>query len=41
VALKAQTICIHGDTPGATAIAAEVRRALRAAGVTFGGVLER
>jgi UPF0271 protein len=41
VALKAQTICIHGDTPGATAIAAEVRRALRAAGVTLGGVVER
>jgi len=41
VALKAQTICIHGDTPGATAIAAEVRRVLRAAGVTLGGVLER
>ena len=41
VALKPQTICIHGDTPGAPAIAAEVRRALRAAGVTLGGVLER
>jgi UPF0271 protein len=41
VALRAQTICIHGDTPGATAIAAEVRRTLRAAGVTLGGVVER
>jgi 5-oxoprolinase (ATP-hydrolysing) subunit A len=41
VALKAQTICIHGDTPGATAIAAEVRRALRAAGATLGGLVER
>jgi 5-oxoprolinase (ATP-hydrolysing) subunit A len=41
VALKAQTICIHGDTPGATAIAAEVARALRAAGVTLGGLVER
>jgi UPF0271 protein len=41
VALRAQTICIHGDTPGATAIAAEVRRTLRAAGVTLGGVVEK
>jgi len=41
VALQAQTICIHGDTPGATAIAAEVRRVLRAAGVTLGGLVER
>jgi UPF0271 protein len=41
VALQAQTICIHGDTPGAPAIAAEVRRALRAAGVTLGGLVER
>ncbi len=41
VALKAQTICIHGDTPGASAIAAEVARALRAAGVTLGGLVER
>jgi UPF0271 protein len=28
VAIAAETICIHGDTPGATAIAAEVARAL-------------
>jgi UPF0271 protein len=41
VALQAQTICIHGDTPGATAIAAEVRRVLRAAGVRIGGPVER
>jgi UPF0271 protein len=33
VAIAAQTICIHGDTPGATAIAAEVRRVLVGAGV--------
>jgi 5-oxoprolinase (ATP-hydrolysing) subunit A len=33
VALKPQTICIHGDTPGATKIAAEVARALRSASV--------
>jgi UPF0271 protein len=29
----AETICCHGDTPGAVAIAAAVRRALEAAGV--------
>jgi len=33
IAIEAQTICIHGDTPGATEIAAAVARALRAAGV--------
>jgi len=40
VPLEAQTICIHGDTPGAAAIAAEVRRALRAAGVTIAGLVD-
>ena len=38
VAVDAQTICIHGDTPGAPQIAAEVARALREAGVTLGAV---
>ncbi|HEY1470974.1 MAG TPA: 5-oxoprolinase subunit PxpA [Candidatus Acidoferrum sp.] len=33
VPLFAETICIHGDTPGAAEIAATVRRALRAAGI--------
>jgi 5-oxoprolinase (ATP-hydrolysing) subunit A len=33
--LHAQTICIHGDTPGAAQIAAAVNRALRAAGVAL------
>jgi 5-oxoprolinase (ATP-hydrolysing) subunit A len=33
VAVVAQTICIHGDTPCSTAIAAEVARALRDAGI--------
>jgi UPF0271 protein len=33
VAVKAQTICIHGDTPGAERIAEAVRRALERAGV--------
>jgi 5-oxoprolinase (ATP-hydrolysing) subunit A len=33
IATNAQTICIHGDTPGAQAIAAEVAKTLRQAGV--------
>lgn len=33
VAVEAQTICIHGDTPGAERIAQAVRRSLEAAGV--------
>jgi UPF0271 protein len=41
IAVSAQTICIHGDTPGAPAIAAEVARALRGAGVTLGGLFGR
>jgi UPF0271 protein len=34
VAVNAQTICIHGDTPGAAKIAAVVARALRESGVS-------
>lgn len=34
VAVNAQTICIHGDTPGAPQIAAAVAQALRQAGIT-------
>jgi UPF0271 protein len=33
VAVEAQTICIHGDTPGAARIAEAVRRTLEGAGV--------
>jgi len=33
VGLRAETICCHGDTPGAVEIAAAVRSALEAAGV--------
>lgn len=33
VALRADTVCIHGDTPGAAALAAAVRAGLLAAGV--------
>jgi|SRR5215469_10976703 len=35
VPLQAQTICIHGDTPGAPQIAAAVASALKAAGITL------
>jgi 5-oxoprolinase (ATP-hydrolysing) subunit A len=35
VAVDVQTICIHGDTPGAAKIAATVARTLREAGVTL------
>ena len=41
VALAPQTICIHGDTPGATKIAAEVARALSGAGIKLAGLLEK
>ena len=33
IAVHAQTLCIHGDTPGSNKIAAAVAQALRAAGV--------
>jgi UPF0271 protein len=33
VQLQADTLCIHGDTPGAAAIARAVREALESAGV--------
>jgi len=35
VPVDAKTICIHGDTPGATKIAAAVARILRKAGITL------
>jgi UPF0271 protein len=35
VTIAAQTICIHGDTPGAVEIAARVAEALRGAGVVL------
>ena len=36
VSVGAQTLCIHGDTPGAVKIAETVARTLREAGVTLG-----
>jgi UPF0271 protein len=38
VKLTAQTICIHGDTPGSVQIAAAVARTLRENGVDLGGL---
>ena len=35
VTLRADTICLHGDAPGAAARARAVRAALAAAGVTI------
>ena len=32
--MAGETICVHGDTPGAAALAMSIRRALEAAGVT-------
>lgn len=39
VKVAAQTICIHGDTPGATKIAEEVARTLRHAGIALSGLV--
>ena len=36
IPLEAQSLCLHGDTPGAVAMAAAVRTALEEAGVTIG-----
>ena len=38
IEISAQTICLHGDTPGAPAIAAAVRRALAFAGIEVRGL---
>jgi UPF0271 protein len=38
VSVNAQTICIHGDTPGASGIAATVARILREAGLAIRGL---
>jgi UPF0271 protein len=35
ISVRAQTICVHGDTPGAPQIAAAVAGALRRAGITL------
>ncbi|MEJ1089461.1 5-oxoprolinase subunit PxpA [Microbacterium sp. Mu-80] len=35
VRVDAQSICVHGDSPGAVAMASEIRRRLEASGVTI------
>jgi UPF0271 protein len=35
ISVQAQTICIHGDTPGASLIAASVAHGLRSAGIAL------
>ncbi len=40
IPLRVDTLCIHGDTPGATRIAAKVRSALQKAGVTLAPLAE-
>lgn len=39
IPLQADSICVHGDSPGAVAMAGKVRKALEAAGVTLAGFL--
>jgi UPF0271 protein len=39
--VDAESICVHGDSPGAVAMAAEVRRALQGAGVTLAPFMEQ
>lgn len=34
IAVAARSLCVHGDTPGAAALARRVRAALETAGVT-------
>jgi UPF0271 protein len=34
VLLEAETICVHGDTPGSDDLAAKIRAGLEAAGIT-------
>lgn len=41
VPIKAQTICIHGDTPGASDIAAVVRQTLRDSGVEIAALASK
>jgi UPF0271 protein len=41
VAVDAQTICIHGDTPRVSEIAATVARSLRESGVTLCSLSQR
>ncbi|MGB4778734.1 LamB/YcsF family protein [Microbacterium sp.] len=39
ISVRAESICVHGDTPAAVEIAEAVRRTLRSAGVTLTGFM--
>ncbi len=41
VGLEADSICVHGDTPGAGRLAAQLRRGLEEAGITVKALAER
>jgi UPF0271 protein len=41
VPLEADTICVHGDTPGAATLAKVIRSSLEASGVTVGSFSTR
>jgi UPF0271 protein len=40
IALRAQSICVHGDSPGAVAMAAQIRARLQAEGITIAPFLQ-
>lgn len=41
IEFEADTLCLHGDTPGAAALAAAIRRGLEDAGVTIAALTRR
>jgi UPF0271 protein len=41
IEFEADTLCLHGDTPGAAALAAAIRRGLEDAGVTIAPLVRR
>ncbi|MEZ5418547.1 MAG: 5-oxoprolinase subunit PxpA [Vicinamibacterales bacterium] len=41
IEFEADTLCLHGDTPGAVALAAAIRRGLEDAGVTIASLTRR
>jgi len=41
IEFEADTLCVHGDTPGAVALAAAIRRGLEDAGVTIAALVRR
>ncbi len=41
IEFEADTLCLHGDTPGAAALAAAIRRGLEDAGVTIAALVRR